>query len=189
MKFPLKWAGVICLVLTLCLAALATGYSQWNENLNISGTVMTGSVGSPGEPNCLGFIQVATNDPPGSYDLDTDGDGISDLDVGCTSATLSDTDGDTDLDLCTVTLTNVYPCYTGKVFLTIKNLGTNDVHVAAVNIDNPNPAAISVSWIDGECNIIEISEEDEGKVQIHVEDDSAELTSYTFTVEIVPEAA
>ena len=125
--------GIICLVLTLCLAAIGVGYGQWTKTLLIDGTVETGDVS-------VEFLNAVATDDEEPYVPGTP-------DVGTTTVSLADTDGDLDMDEMTVTQEYGYFCYWGFVNVDVHNNGTVPVEVVAITITEPINGEVEVSLV------------------------------------------
>jgi hypothetical protein len=120
--------GAICLVLTLCLAAIGVAYGHWTETLNIEGVAETGDMD-------VGFLNAIASDneePP----ID---------DWGETSVTLHNYDGDSDYEWMQVNLVDGYYCYVGIVNFDVHNNGTIPVAVSAIIITEPAGGEIEVA--------------------------------------------
>lgn len=134
MNLPLKRAGVLLLVLVLCLAVVGVGYGKWSGYLKIRGDMTTAT-----SAIIVGWVEVWNSDPGTEIDdsCQWDFDKNQDIDwkdggngkhVGTTTTTL-----DTLVAICPcgtdlykriiVTLDNVYPCYAVKCGMGLRNLG------------------------------------------------------------------
>ena len=111
--------ATICLVLTLCLAAIGVGYGHWTNTLDIQGTAQTGEMD-------VGFLNaVATdNEDPGE-------------DTALTNVTLIDWDNDGDYEWMEVNLLDAYYCYVGIVNFEVHNHGSVPVKVTKVDLQPP----------------------------------------------------
>jgi hypothetical protein len=110
----------ICLVLTLCLAAIGVGYGHWTKTLGIEGTVYTGEVD-------IEFLNAVASDNEPSGDDN----------VGFTNVTLLDKDIDGDFEWMQVQIADGYYCYVGIVNFDVHNNGSVPVMVTAINIVEP----------------------------------------------------
>jgi hypothetical protein len=159
--------GVITLALVLALGVLGVGYALWDKTLYIDGTVNTGEVN-------MEILSVASDDvgiDPGK-----------DKDVGSTTVIIDPLDNQRAI----VTVTNGYPCYHNYIHFTVHNNGTVPVKLNAINITAP--PEITVDAWDGIGEQIDpgppgpLTNKD-NTIYIHVEQEAAELATYTFTVE------
>ena len=117
----------ICLVLTLCLAAIGVGYGHWTKTLGIEGTVHTGEV----DIEFLNAI-ASDNEDPGE-------------DVGSTNVTLWDLDGDGDFEWMKVEIADGYYCYVGTVDFEVHNNGSVPVKVNDIDIVEPMGGELDVA--------------------------------------------
>lgn len=115
--------SLICLVLTLCLAAIGVGYGGWTDNLSIDGTVETGEVD-------VEFLNETFQDSEEPHVAGKP-------DIGITTVTLNDTDGDGDFDEMKVDQVHGYYCYTSYVWFQVHNNGSVPVKVVACDITEP----------------------------------------------------
>jgi hypothetical protein len=149
------------LMIALMVAGLA--YAMWDKTLFIDGTVNTGEVDAV-------FTTATCNDDgidPG-YDKDV---------ASCSVTGIGE-------QTLVVTITNGYPCYTCTLSFTIDNIGTIPVKVQSLTVVTPPPeigftfVGIAVGdQIDGGLS-------QPGSIEIHIEQEAAELATYTFSVEI-----
>lgn len=210
MKRHLRNLTLICVVLTVCLAGVAVGYGHWTETLGITGTTVV-------ENLAIVIFEQETNDPPGHNYVpgipgadETIMDGFIAVipsrlnkDVGWTECYLFDTDEDGYADTCEFTMQNVYPCYMGKIILTIWNLGDLNVQIDSVDVIYPetpefnysspptmkapwpHPPEFEVKWFNGSLNLpIIIGAGDTTTVgaMVHVLQPAAQNSTYTFQV-------
>jgi len=120
--------GAICLVLTLCLAAIGVGYGHWTNTLNIQGTAQTGEMD-------VGFLNaVATDNETGE-------------DVGLTNVTLHDYDGDGDYEWMEVQVADGYYCYMGIVIFEVHNHGSVPVKVTQVATTYPPGGELEIEFV------------------------------------------
>jgi hypothetical protein len=66
MKMSLRRAGVLMLVLIICLSVLGVAMGLWSDTLDITGTVQTGQFGGPGGAYFIGFVEVNSSDGYGT---------------------------------------------------------------------------------------------------------------------------
>lgn len=102
--------GMIAIVMIISLAFMSLAYAHWTDQLQVDGTVTTGSLDAK-------FDSISDNDnglDPWMGTLPQDPKNVGDC-----MGTIS-TDGDT----ATVTILNAYPSYSCEVTLTVKNTGT-----------------------------------------------------------------
>ena len=155
-------------VLIIGLAVAGASYAMWTETLSVSGTVAAGELDA-------GFLECECSD--------SDGDGVYEGE-GHVLCELTDTDGDGDNETAVITIVNGYPCYTATCDLTIMNTGTIPLHVAGVNIVNADPELdVSISD-DPTCTILDVGETATFDVEVHVNDNAAELGDYGFSVTV-----
>ena len=171
----------IPMLLVLALVMTGFAYAHWSENLYINGTVNIGELK-------LKFLSVSADDShPGDIDIGKD------KDVGITSAHIFD---DTHIEF---TITNAYPCYETYVHFSIKNIGTIAAHFKGFGpqppfVYYPSDGRWKASLFDGKITVHGwngINEQlDPGwtkdyTIWIHVEQSAEELTTYTFTIEVL----
>jgi hypothetical protein len=137
--------GVLCLVLTLCLATAAVGYGQWSKTLIIDGTVNTGNI------DCV-FSDASSDDPPtpdpGSNDPSADWN-LEEVPPGSgnwewvkvpgseyiTGWDIAETLVDPlsiGTKILTVQIADAWACYTPTVSFDITNNGTVPVRISAI---------------------------------------------------------
>lgn len=161
--------GLLLLALIIALGCSGVAYASWNNTLQASGTVNTGSFEQ-------GFIACSTNDPPGTIDPGKP------QDVASTVAQLACPENGGWRKVL-VTITNAYPCYYSEVYFTLKNHGTTPARIASITITNPPELTVAVieDLVDvvlKPCATIN------GTVSVHVEQIATPGTTYTFTIEI-----
>jgi len=159
----MKKIGLICLALVLALGALGVGFAMWDKTLYIDGTVNTGEV------NAIFTTASCTEDPE-----------VEGKDVGSCSLTGI---GEQTLN---ITVTNGYPCYGVTVNFTIDNVGTIPVKIQSFKVTNPDPTAVTVTWVSPAIGTqIEPQGDVPGSIYIHVEQEADELATYTFSAKIL----
>lgn len=165
MKLPFRGAGVILLVLVLCLAVLGVGYGKWTDRLTVKGDMTTAA-----SALIVGWYEGPTSDG-GSQPDDTcfwdwetnrhytfvDGwDNLDAKDVGRTTSNLKDPP----LVVCPgtcpwilyqtleVTMENVYPCYAVKVHPSMANYGPMRAKIVGWTVypDWGDPAGYTWTW-------------------------------------------
>jgi len=162
MRFPLKRAGVLLLVLVLCLAVVGVGYGKWAGTLHIQGIMGTAESGI-----VIGWTKASSSDEgAGSIDDSCTWNWVYNLpqsfteggngkDVGNTTAAMT-----VPLHTCAkntlhetviVNMTNVYPCYAVDVELNICNAGPLSAKIVGWKIqplapNNWDPDGFSYIW-------------------------------------------
>jgi len=150
MKFPLKRAGVLLLVVVVALACLGIGYGSWTDSLTINGTGTTGDWGGPGSVGCWGFteqskfIQNFNDAGPTDYTVDDSGTFWTDLGHNDGSAVVTN-DPETWVDFyyaghscywkLDVLLTNVYPGYANELSYKVVNAGQVPIEVTNIWVE------------------------------------------------------
>ena len=138
----MKKFGLVLLVLVIALGALGVAYSDWTDQVNISGPVSTGKViWQFVQP--IGSLDPCPHGPPwyvgaGKGDWtsvpDLNGDVYQmDKNVGCTDVNVIDPHN------LQVDLWNVYPCYYTDVTVHMKNLGSIPVRILGPVLTYPDP--------------------------------------------------
>jgi len=148
-------AGVLALVLVLCMAALSVGFAMWSETLNINGTVETGNVAIQFS-NCkssdyevddpLTTTVNETLDPKvhGTWDWSANIDdpaywiwsgGRFTVDMGKTLCSIG-TDSATGnaRGLLSISMSSGYPGYCSNVGFTIDNMGSVPVAIESIQL-------------------------------------------------------
>ncbi len=167
-KGNLSRTGILCLVLTLCLAGLGAGYAHWNKSLDINGIVETGEVD-------VEFLQcnvTEINDPVG---------------IGQITALCNDTDGDGDLDAMVVRMANVTACYEAEVTFDVHNNGSVPVVVKKIDIlvdDTPSGSPAFDIVLQGIAPGDEIDPCDSKSCTLSVHVITDEQGCYDFSIEI-----
>jgi len=144
----MKKIGLICLAVVLALGVMGAALAQWNETLEIEGTVNTGELdvqfsaqksnddGDQKDPSECGSW-TGTTDPNNTANWTWGGSRYA-YDVGSTTCALSKVDtGDATDDgnnVMTITILNAYPCYYGNVAFTIDNIGSIPVHIESIKL-------------------------------------------------------
>lgn len=125
----------ICLVLTLCLAAIGVGYGHWTKTLNIDGLAETGDFG-------IGFLDATVTDNEG-VDPDYPDD------IAETTVTLHDEDPiDGRNELMKVSIEDGYYCYRAFVNFDIHNYGSVPAVISQITINIPVGGEVDVQ-LDG----------------------------------------
>ena len=118
---------ILAIVAVMALSSLGVGYAMWQETLNISGTVNTGTfdIDLSFNPN-TGIQELVSGVPEGSTPAAKN---VAD----CSALLASD---ENSLD---ITVTNAYPSYTCKVTFDVHNQGTIPAHIhqPKAGLDNP----------------------------------------------------
>jgi len=158
----------ICLVLTLCLAAIGVGYGHWTKTLGIEGTVHTGEVD-------IEFLNAIASD---NEDLGGD--------VGSTSVTLSSSDPDGDFDWMEVQIADGYFCYVGTVTFDVHNNGSVPVMVTAIDIAEPAGGELEVN-LSG-LKVGDVLDADETRACVltaHIAVNGSGEAGFTVDIEVV----
>jgi predicted ribosomally synthesized peptide with SipW-like signal peptide len=129
-------AGILCLVLVLCLIGSAVGLALWSDTLTISGTVNTGNI----DP--VYTAAVSNDDGVADAAFDPDDDGADPEEpqtagVPCVrylGDSASTTVGFSDKEL-SVSLVEAFPSYYPTVWYDITNEGTVPVALQAIWLD------------------------------------------------------
>jgi len=155
----------IPILLIFALVITGFAYAHWEKIVTINGTVETGTVH-------LEVLSVSSDDPPGAIDPGKD------KDVGCTTATYDPVE-----NKITVTITNAYPSYYVYVHFTVHNDGTIPVKLKAIEVDAPPELEVG-AW-NGIGEQIDPCEKKDNTIYVHVKQEAAPGSTYTFTVEFV----
>lgn len=177
-KFPLSLASLILLV-SLTLSSLGLVYGLWSENLQINGTVTTGTLA--GE-----WIEVHC------YEEET-------KPVGNTIGWIDNNDP----TLLYFQITNGYPQYFGGCEVEYQNTGTIPVHVEAINfipgqnltncVVNQSPQTgsftatcdqLKVVWSDGLCAQLHPGDFHGASLKTTVLQNAQQATTYGFNVQV-----
>jgi len=153
--------GAIFLISIMALAGTSAGYALWSETLTIDGTITTGDVDV--EWSYYGYEIIQEKE-------------ISTMDVTFSENTM------------TVTILNAYPCVWYYVYFDIHCVGSIPVHFGPWTIieDLPADATFTLTDFDYETTQTQLHtcEFVDGILEIHLENDATELTTYTFTATI-----
>ncbi len=155
--------GTLFLVLMVGMAAVGASYALWSKTITLSGSVATGKV----DMEWSTFTDDDNGIDPG-YDKNV---------ADCTVTT---TPG-----LVTVTITNGYPSYTCTIVGDIHNSGT--IPIKLKDFVYTVPAGIKVTpstgFIDPLGVQLDPSQTLVGDFKIHVEQEAAQSSDYTFSIE------
>lgn len=130
----MKRVGVLCLVLTLCLATVGASYASWGKTLTMDGEVDTGQL-SVEFLNCT----VTDNEQPFVPGGPSD--------TGTAVINCLDSDGDGELDTIVVSIENGYMCYSAFVGFDIHNSGSVPVVLHDLDILEGVAGAIELSLV------------------------------------------
>ena len=115
----MKKLGVICLVLLIALSIMGAAYAAWTRNLNITGTVNTGT-----------FIVTVAQAPPATAANDSGPVALS----GTATVTIGPVTGTGTNAGFSVTITNGYPGLIVKVPYKMAQTGSVPAKVTAMNL-------------------------------------------------------
>ena len=115
----MKKLGLICLVFLVALSIMGAAYAAWTRNLNVTGTVNTGT-----------FIVTVAQDPPATATNDSGPVGLS----GTATVTIGPVTGTGTNAGFSVTITNGYPGLILKVPYKIAQTGSVPAKVTAMKL-------------------------------------------------------
>ena len=156
----MKKIGLLCLALVLALGALGVGYGLWDKTVYIEGTVYTGEVDA-----IMSVGDCWDTEPP-------------EKDVSSIECYLDPVDN----QILIVTIYNAYPSIDYYCNFDITNAGTVPIIVEDYTVTSTLPAETTLEVPDFVSTQIEPKESVYGQLHVHLANDAAELTPYTFEV-------
>jgi hypothetical protein len=159
-----KMIGLFAVVM-IALMVAGFAYAHWSETLYITGTVNTGKLDA----------KMSAKE---SWDSEPD-----DKDFSSISCEVSENDPKTLI----VTVKNAYPCIDYYQKFDVTNIGTIPLHIVGFNVDPgtlPVNTKLEISMDNPLPVQVHPGESAYGKIHIHLDEDAAENTKYTFSVTI-----
>jgi len=190
-------AIIICILIVLSI--LGFGYAQWNDTITVAGTLQFGYWNSISIN--MGFVD------PLKY---SDNEATKDVGQANCYYTNHKIDPETSMEAYNttiITISNGYPGYEVKCNLTLKNIGTQTLHINKTVISDPtgtltwNSTLNALVNVEGKpilninikpnivCNNLESGDTLEAEIDIQITQNSEECHTYYFQIEIAYEEA
>jgi len=159
----MKKIGLLCLAVVLALGLVGGGFAYWSDTLTITTTVSTG------------YLQLKlTNIVPSNSN-------ITCIKTSETGEAVS----------FTLTVSDAYPGYEGKVDFKIENTGTIPAYIYDIDFDGSPayPSWSHIGWDDiiwGEYKTLNVGQSYDGFITVTIDAPGPDVPeNYTFTFEVI----
>ena len=171
-------------VLIIGLAAMGASYAVWSETLTVSGTVAAGEFDAEFSAAFTDDDETVDNSSKDADDAGPDPKECGPNPTRYAYDTATSSASGVGAKTATVTVMNSYPSYYTTAWFDIKNTGTVPLNISSVTPTNV-PSELTVTVVEDPTGTeLEMGEEAQLGICVHVGAGASEGTTYTFGVTV-----